>query len=31
MIKYSLTCDQEHEFEAWFGSSEDYDKQRECG
>lgn len=25
MIKYALTCDQEHAFEGWFGSSADYD------
>ena len=27
MIRYALACDQDHEFEAWFGSSEDYDDQ----
>jgi hypothetical protein len=27
MIKYALTCDHEHGFEAWFGSSADYDDQ----
>lgn len=31
MIKYSLICDQDHEFEGWFGSSDDYDKQRKRG
>ncbi len=31
MIKYSLICDKEHVFEGWFGSSEDYDKQRKRG
>lgn len=31
MIKYSLICDREHEFEAWFGSSDDYDTQRKRG
>ncbi len=31
MIKYALICDQDHEFEAWFGSSDDYDKQRKRG
>ncbi len=31
MIKYSLICDQKHEFEAWFGSSDDYDTQRKRG
>jgi len=28
VIKYSLICEHEHVFEGWFGSSEDYDKQR---
>jgi hypothetical protein len=27
MIRYALACDQEHPFEAWFGSSSDYDDQ----
>jgi len=27
MIKYALTCEHEHEFEGWFGSSSDYDDQ----
>lgn len=27
MIKYALACDHEHPFEAWFGSSSDYDDQ----
>lgn len=31
MIKYSLICEKEHDFEGWFGSSEDYDKQRKRG
>lgn len=31
MIKYSLICHKEHEFEGWFGSSDDYDKQRKRG
>ena len=26
MIKYTLICDKEHEFESWFGSSEEFDK-----
>ena len=25
MIRYALKCDQAHAFEAWFGSSTDYD------
>ena len=31
MISYSLICSQEHEFEAWFKSSGDYDKQLNSG
>lgn len=31
MIKYSLICDKDHDFEGWFGSSDDYDKQRKRG
>jgi hypothetical protein len=31
MIKYSLVCDKDHEFEGWFGSSDDYAKQRKRG
>jgi hypothetical protein len=27
MIKYALSCDREHGFEGWFGSSSDYDDQ----
>jgi hypothetical protein len=27
MIKYALTCDRDHAFEGWFGSSSDYDDQ----
>lgn len=27
MIRYALACDHAHEFEGWFGSSEDYDAQ----
>ena len=27
MIRYALKCDAEHRFEAWFGSSSDYDDQ----
>ncbi len=29
MIKFNLGCDKGHEFEIWFGSSSDFDKQRE--
>lgn len=31
MIRYALVCDHEHEFEGWFGSSGDFDTQRERG
>ena len=31
MIRYALICDQDHGFEAWFGSSCDYDDQSERG
>lgn len=27
MIRYALVCDHAHEFEGWFGSSDDYDAQ----
>jgi hypothetical protein len=27
MIRYALTCDQGHDFEAWFGSIGSYDEQ----
>ena len=27
MIRYALVCDRQHNFEAWFQSSADYDKQ----
>jgi hypothetical protein len=27
MIKYALTCDHDHGFEGWFGSSSAYDEQ----
>ncbi|MEE9271823.1 MAG: DUF1178 family protein [Robiginitomaculum sp.] len=27
MIKYTLQCEHEHDFEVWFGHSNDYDKQ----
>ncbi|MFK5978789.1 MAG: DUF1178 family protein [Rhizobiaceae bacterium] len=28
MIKFNLVCDAEHEFEIWFGSNDEYDKQQ---
>ena len=31
MIRYALNCDQAHGFEAWFGSSADYDDQAARG
>jgi len=31
MIRYALVCDAEHEFEAWFGASGDFDNQRAVG
>ncbi|RZJ75249.1 MAG: DUF1178 family protein [Brevundimonas sp.] len=31
MIRYALQCDQTHVFEAWFGSSSDYDDQAARG
>jgi hypothetical protein len=31
MIRYALACDQDHAFEAWFGSSSDYDGQAARG
>ena len=31
MIKYALACDQAHEFESWFPSSEAYESQRKRG
>jgi hypothetical protein len=31
MIRYALSCDQDHTFEAWFGASSDYDDQAARG
>lgn len=31
MIRFSLICKHDHEFEAWFRSSEDFDSQRRRG
>lgn len=31
MIRYALVCDHAHEFEGWFGSSDDYDAQTAKG
>lgn len=31
MIRYALVCHRKHDFEAWFNSSADYDKQMKRG
>ena len=31
MIRYALKCDRDHEFEAWFRSSADYDRAAKAG
>ena len=31
MIRYALACQKGHEFEGWFGSSQDYDDQQARG
>lgn len=31
MIRFSLHCDQAHEFEIWFGSNADFDSQKDRG
>lgn len=31
MIRYALICNCNHEYETWFGSSDDFDKQAERG
>jgi hypothetical protein len=31
MIRYALSCDHDHGFEGWFGSSADYDDQQARG
>lgn len=31
MIRYALACDQAHEFEGWFGSSDDFEDQSARG
>jgi hypothetical protein len=31
MIRYALVCERKHNFEIWFNSSADYDKQRKRG
>ena len=31
MIRFSLICDHDHEFEAWFRNNDDFDKQKKRG
>jgi hypothetical protein len=31
MIRYALLCEHQHDFEGWFGSSDDYDDQHARG
>ncbi|MBZ9857834.1 DUF1178 family protein [Mesorhizobium sp. CA13] len=31
MIRFSLTCENEHEFEGWFRSNDDFDTQKKRG
>lgn len=31
MIRFSLICEREHEFEAWFRSNDDFDTQKKRG
>jgi hypothetical protein len=31
MIRYALLCEHDHDFEGWFGSSDDYDDQHARG
>lgn len=31
MIRFSLSCDHDHEFEGWFRSSDDFEKQKKRG
>ncbi len=31
MIRFSLICDQDHEFDAWFRNNDDFDKQKKRG
>ena len=31
MIKYQLICDEDHEFEGWFGDSAAFESQQDCG
>lgn len=31
MIRFSLVCEREHDFEGWFRSNDDFDKQKKRG
>jgi hypothetical protein len=31
LIRFSLACDHDHEFEGWFRSNDDFDKQKKRG
>jgi hypothetical protein len=31
LIRFSLSCDHDHEFEAWFRSNDDFDRQKKRG
>lgn len=31
MIRFSLNCDRDHEFEAWFRNNDDFDRQKKRG
>lgn len=31
MIRFSLICDDDHEFEAWFRNNDDFDRQKKRG
>jgi hypothetical protein len=31
LIRFSLICDHDHEFEAWFRNNDDFDKQKKRG
>jgi hypothetical protein len=31
LIRYGLSCDNGHDFEGWFGSGKDFDRQQEMG
>src|SRR5690606_41522351 len=31
VIRFSLICEREHEFEVWFSSNDDFETQKKCG